>query len=339
MRLLRVLGFTGLAAALILSACTQAPQTPAPIYLSEWETLDTIGLPTARHEAAAAVHDGKLYLLGGRRINPVDMYDPETERWTEKSLPPLEIHHFQAVTVGDDIYIIGAMTGPFPNETPLEKVLIYSPETDRFKFGAEIPKERRRGGAGVVYHNGKIYVVGGITNGHMDGYVNWFDVYDPQTDEWMSLPDAPHERDHFQIAVHGNKLYAFAGRRSEWRNKLGFEQTVVPGDVYDFASGRWLEENTAFNLPTPRAGNMTVARNGHIIVVGGESGTQIEAHSEVEAFNPSTLTWSRLPDLREGRHGAGLVVVDDYLYAISGSGNRGGGPELTTIERLKLSPE
>ena len=40
--------------------------------------------------------------------------------------------------------------------------------------------------------------------------------------------------------------------------------------------------------------------------------------------------------MAQGRHGSGYAIVGDYVYAASGSLNRGGGPELDTIERLKL---
>jgi len=242
-----------------------------------WEIVDAIGEPTARHEASIVAFEDKIYLLGGRRINPTDVFNPRTKTWTKMSSPPIEIHHFQAVVVGDAIYILGAMTGPWPHETPLERVLIYYPKTDTFEFGAEIPKARRRGGAGAVYANGKIYLVGGITDGHMGTYVNWFDAYDVETDDWVQLPDAPHRRDHFQAAISGDKLYAFAGRRSEQRADLGFEQTIIPGNVFDFKTGQWEDVTKATNLPTPRAGNMMTAYDGKIIVGGGESGTQIVA--------------------------------------------------------------
>ncbi len=332
---------------LVLQACAsldiskdEASSNPASqlakVSMDPWETIQMQGEPTARHEAALVALDKKIYLIGGRRLNPVDVLDTETMTWTQKAQTPIEIHHFQAVAVEDKIYIIGAMTGQWPNETPLEQVLIYSPETDTYKFGAEIPAERRRGGAGAVYKDGKVYVIGGITNGHMDGYVNWFDVYDVETEEWTKLPDAPHRRDHFQAAISGNKLYAFAGRRSEQRANLGFEQTVIPGNVFDFATGQWEESTQTTNIPTPRAGNMMIAHQGKIIVGGGESGLQKESHNEVEVFDSESATWSAWPDLKQGRHGSGFVIIDDYLYTVSGSGNRGGGPELTSIERLKL---
>jgi len=39
----------------------------------------------------------KIYLLGGRRIQPADIYDPATRTWTLGAPPPVEVHHFQPV--------------------------------------------------------------------------------------------------------------------------------------------------------------------------------------------------------------------------------------------------
>ncbi len=150
---------------LMLSSCETRPEQTESW---AWETLDTNGEPTPRHEASFVEHDGKFYLIGGRRINPVDIFDPATQTWTEASKTPLEVHHVQGVSYGNAIYLIGAMTGGWPAETPLERILIYYPKTDTFEFGPEIPEHRRRGGAGVAVHNDQIYVVGGITNGHID---------------------------------------------------------------------------------------------------------------------------------------------------------------------------
>ncbi|MFK7766465.1 MAG: DUF5060 domain-containing protein [Mariniblastus sp.] len=301
-----------------------------------WETVETVGLPTARHEAAFVAFKDKIYLIGGRRINPVDVFDPATNTWTEKSKTPLELHHFQAVVVGDAIYLIGAMTGPYPNEKPLEKIAVYYPETDKFDFVHTIPESRRRGGAGAVVRDGKIYVVGGITNGHVDGSQNWFDEYDPKTGDWKPLPNAPHVRDHFQAVVCGDKLYAVAGRRTSKKTEQTFELTIPRADVFDFKTEKWNSLSDCPVLPTHRAGNMAMNWNDEVIIGGGESGDQIKAHDEVEAFNFLTRQWRRWPSLAQGRHGSGFAIVGGYVYAASGCGNRGGSPELTTIERLKL---
>ncbi|MEM9364524.1 MAG: DUF5060 domain-containing protein [Planctomycetota bacterium] len=303
-----------------------------------WETVETIGMPTARHEAAFIAFENKAYLIGGRRINPVDVFDPTTKTWTALSPTPIELHHFQAVVVDDAIYLMGAMTGRYPRETPLEKVVVYYPKRDEFAFVHGIPESRRRGGAGAVYHDGRIYLVGGITNGHVDGYVPWLDAYDPVTGDWEILPDAPHARDHFQAAVVDGKLVAAAGRRTEQKKNATFRQTVEEVDVFEFEQGRWLPEpHTPAPIPTKRAGNMAMAYEGMLVIGGGESGDQKPAHDEVEVLDIQSGQWSDWPSLQRGRHGSGFAVIGDEVYIASGSGNRGGGPELTSLERLRLS--
>ncbi len=301
-----------------------------------WQTLSALGLPTARHEAAVVAYQQKLYLMGGRRINPTDVFDPVKNTWQVKAKPPIEIHHFQPVVWGDAIYLVGAMTGDWPNETALERVIIYYPETDEFKLGATIPEARRRGGAGAVVHNNKIYLVGGITHGHMEGAKAWLDEFDPQTGLWRVLPDAPHARDHFQAAVINNKLYAAGGRTTSHKTQQGIDLTVAAVDVFDFASMQWLPTEQTTRLPTERAGTATFVWGEQLVVGGGESIAQQAAHNEIEAFDVVQQQWQRWPALQQGRHGSGFAVINQAVYIASGCGQRGGTPELTTIERLHL---
>lgn len=302
----------------------------------EWETVVAQGKPTARHEAGLVAYKDKILLIGGRRINPTDVFDTKTNTWTEKSLPPIEMHHFQPVVVDDAVYIVGAMTGKWPNEKPLNHIIIYYPEKDEYEYGHEIPEHRRRGGAGVVYYNEKIYIVGGITNGHMDGYKPWLDEYDPKTGAWKILTDAPDARDHFQAVVADHKLYAFAGRTTSKSTNQDMVLTRNYGNVYNFNTGQWDPVTSNLKIPTQRAGNAAFSWNDEIIIGGGESSNHETAHQEVEAYNGKTRTWSAWPSLKRGRHGTGFAIVGDYVYIASGCGNRGGEPELTSIERLKL---
>lgn len=318
---------------LLISAPVAGQDLPGQ---SQWETIQAIGQPTARHEATLVAFDGKIFLIGGRRINPVDVFDPETKTWTARSKTPIELHHFQAVAIGDAIYLMGAMTGGFPNEKPLEKVVVYYPRTDTFEFVHHIPPSRRRGGAGAVVYNDKIYLVGGIVNGHVDGYQPWLDEYDPQTGAWTPLEDAPHARDHFQAAVVGDRLYAGGGRTTSQATKQVFSLTVQPIDIYDFKAGRWLSTEVCPQIPTPRAGNMVAVWGQEVVFGGGESGGQKQAHDDVEAFDTQTQQWRTWPSFQRGRHGSGFAIVDGYLYTASGSGNKGGSPELKSLERIKL---
>ena len=80
--------------------------------------------------------------------------------------------------------------------------------------------------------------------------------------------------------------------------------TVPEVDVYNFALGTWT--TLANNLPTPRAGAMVAVVGNELLVIGGESEVQSEAHSEVEALNLITGIWRTLTPLPGGqdRHGS-----------------------------------
>ena len=306
----------------------------SPLFAS-WETVETIGEPVARHEAAFVEYKGEFLLLGGRRMNPVSAYNPKSNTWQNRSVPPEEVHHFQPVVYKDAVYFICAMTGPFPHETGLPKVLKYYPEQDKWEWGHEIPEARRRGGAGVVFRDGKFYIVGGIVRGHMGGYTDWFDEYDPETGEWRVLEDAPNKRDHFQATMLDDKLYAAGGRRSSRETGHNFALVEPIVDVFDFSTGKW--SVLPKPLPTPRAGNTTMTLRNEILVIGGESNSHQKAHDEVEAYSEARGDWRKLPSLNRGRHGTGAFIFEGYIHTCSGSGNKGGSPELTSMERIELS--
>ncbi|HWI84888.1 MAG TPA: hypothetical protein VNT42_01010 [Sphingomonas sp.] len=335
----RVLAIGGLLGLLQSAHPAMAQQPPrnadaAASLLGNWRIVPVHGELVPREEAGFVAVGGKFFLVGGRGMNPVDIYDPKTSSWTRGAVPPVEIHHFQPVEYGGRIYVINAMTGPYPDETPIPYVLIYDPAKDQWSKGPEIPAARRRGCSGLVVRGGKIYVVAGILHGHMSGFVPWADIFDPHTGRWQILPDAPHARDHFQAAIVGDKLYAAGGRRSSGATKQVFDLTVAPVDVFDFRSGKW--SVLAHDLPVPSAGGMTAAVGGSLLVIGGESMAQTAAHSEVQAYDTVSGRWQQLPPLAQGSHGTGAIVSHGQVFIASGAGNRGGSPVLPTLQSAPL---
>ena len=292
----------------------------------------------ARHEADAIAVGSSLYLLGGRGIRATDVGGEQASVWQSNEKAALDnIHHFQTVLHSDSLYIASALTGNWPNESPLENLLRFDLKTQEWSRGAAIPHNRQRGAAGAVVYKGRIYVIGGITNGHMNGSVAWFDEFDPNTGKWRKLPDAPRARDHFQAAVVANKLYLLGGRTTSHATGEGFTLTIPEVDVFDFNTQQWSTLPPKLNLRVPRAGTMTTSFGNYVIVAGGESGIQASAHNEVDAFNVLSQQWQSLPNLNRGRHGGGMALIDDDLFIISGSGNRGGEPELVSLEKLAIA--
>lgn len=304
----------------------------APAFSQSWVTVEAAdgSLPEARHESAFAAVGDLLVLAGGRGIKPVDSFDPKFGQWIQGAEPPFEIHHFQAVDVDGTMWAVGAFTGGYPDETPIDSVMIFDPEGDRWSVGPTIPPDRRRGSAGAVVVDGRVYVAGGAIDGHRGGHVPWLDRLDPSTGEWTRLADAPHARDHAALVAMEGKLYFLGGRLSMApQNTFG---AVVPQvDVYDIASNTW--ETLGSDLPNPRAGNSAAVLDGYIYVVGGESGATEDAYAEVDRFDPLTGEWAQSPPLMRARHGTGIAAFEDRLWIAAGSGARGGTPELNSMER------
>lgn len=301
---------------------------------NSWHKIESTGTIHPRHENAFVEVKGNFYLLGGRRIQAVNIFNPNTSTWTEASKPPMEIHHFQAVTFKNEIYLAGAMTGKFPREKAIDKVYIYNPKNDTWRAGFDLPSDRLRGSSGTVIYKDKLYLVCGIIDGHYDGHVDWFDSYDFKTGTWEKLPNAPRVRDHFHAVVINDKLYAAGGRVTSKKEKKVFSQTIPEIDVFDFNTNTWSTLKT--KLPTLRAGTSTIAYGKYLIVIGGESGSLKTAHNQVEVLDTESFQWIEFPALARGRHGTQTILYKDAMYIASGSGNRGGNPELNSIEKYSL---
>ncbi len=300
---------------------------------SQWKTIDTKNTCTARHENGFVAHANNLYLIGGRGIKPVEKYSLLTNTWISLKPTPIEIHHFSPVSVNGRIYIVGGMTGNYPKEEPLTHVYSYQPETDVWEKVFEIPKQRRRGGGGVTVYKGKIYLVTGITYGHTSGTCTMFDVFDPINKTWTILPDAPHARDHSGAVIVNDKLISIGGRNTSYHKEGNFEAffgtTKSEIDYFDFKTGEW---NTyTSKLPAPGAGAGVVQLRGRVYYIGGETDEKL-ANNDVYAFDPLNETWTKKPFLNRGRHGTNAAVINNVIYIAAGCANRGGNPELNSIE-------
>ncbi|TNE58892.1 MAG: galactose oxidase [Bacteroidetes bacterium] len=300
-----------------------------------WEFIIPLNTnhPEARHDAGFVCIDDTFYLLGGREGQVVSFFNTQTQRWTDGSTPPTAIHHFQPVVYNDEVYILGAMTGDYPSETPLPCIYIYNPKADTWRTGDTIPESRRRGAVGTVLYQGAIYLVGGIRDGHRGDHKNWLDRYDLETGTWEVLPDAPRPRDHFAAVVADDQLYLAGGRLSKSEEGI-FNFTIPEVDVYDFNTRQWT--TLEHNLPTPRAGTAAILYHGELLIIGGESGAQESAHHDVEALDLDSYTWKRYSGMREGRHGICAILWNDKVYVASGCTRRGGAPEVPTMEAFSL---
>ncbi|KAI0559016.1 hypothetical protein FGB62_171g011 [Gracilaria domingensis] len=313
---------------------TTTAATAPPSTNGVWQTVSiSSGALTPRHEACFVWSDGKGYLLGGRRVKPVDIFDPRTNSWTQGTNPGLQLHHMQCVAYKKKIYIVSAWTRGFPREANVDKIYIYDTQTDSWSTRPGLPENRRRGGSASVLYDDKIYVVAGNRGGHGSHATSlgWMDYYDLLDEVWVTnLPDLPQgeERDHVGgSVVNGNKL-CIAGGRDGGVDQF-FTATRKSTLCYSFASGVW--QNMQAPIPEERAGaSYGTTCAGHMMIAGGE---RTDAFSRVDVFDGSS--WTTVASLKQKRHGSGLGVSAcscGHIFIASGSGRKGGSPELESTE-------
>lgn len=303
-----------------------------------FQPVGTKGLPSQRHECAAAVVNDDMFLFGGRGNRPVNRFNFKTNTWDSVAVMPMIMNHWQASVYNDEVIIAGAFTGNYPHETPIANIYAFNTKNHTWHIETTIPAVRLRGAAASVVHQNKLYLIAGIIDGHYDRHVAWVDMYDFKTKKWTQLADAPHARDHFQAVVVNNKIYVAGGRKSSAMSKQVFQLTVPEVDVYDIAANNWTTLDSTKNIPTQRAGCTSVAFGKNaFMVIGGESGKQGMAHCEAEVFNVITQQWDIGIKLMQGRHGTQAVLYNKKIFIVAGSANKGGGPELNNMEMYKVN--
>ena len=217
----------------------------------QWKGLAP--MPSKRGSAVAAAVNGKIYVIGGAAVHPgssepslqparphrsvgtVEEYDPQTDKWTERSSMPTARNHAAIGAVNDKIYVIGGRLGSAfiftaSNTNVVEE---YDPATDQWGLvKAKMPTERS-GGAWAVY-KGRIYVAGGE---HQDNYLlaafRSLEAYDPASNSWEELPKMPMPRHGLAGAVVGDRLYLASGDIQS-AGIIGMRVVTDSHDIFEF---------------------------------------------------------------------------------------------------------
>jgi len=176
-------------------------------------------MPTPRTQLEANVVNGKIYLIAGRTggadstVGLNEVYDPETDTWKTKEPIPYPVVQYASAVVDDKIYVIGGQDEyeiPNPN---LNVTQIYDTTTDKWNFGAPIPKVVWQTAAGATTGElapKRIYVIGGLPEKELIA-VNWTQIYNPETNTWTNGEPIPTARFQLDAAVLNDILYVMRG--------------------------------------------------------------------------------------------------------------------------------
>jgi len=128
---------------------------------------------------------------------------------------------------------------------------------------------------------------------------------------WTFGPDMPTVRNSLAAAALNGVIYA-----------LGGVTTALPlanNEAFNVATNSW---STRAPMPTARVDLGAVAVNGRIYAIGGNNLDPCHCPTNnlrvVEAYDPSTDTWSTLAPMPTTRAGLGVAAIGDVIYAVGG---------------------
>jgi N-acetylneuraminic acid mutarotase len=274
-------------------------------------------MPTARGGLASSVVDGNIYAIGGTNgdtvLNTIETYDPASDSWASKTPMPTARNGLTSSVVNGNIYAIGGGSSSFAgcDDALSTTVEAYDPATDSWATKTPMPTARSGLTSSVV--DGKIYAIGGCSNGSGgEVYGNTVEVYDPATDSWTTQTPMPTARAFLTSSVVGGKIYTIGGWNGDSSN---WNLNTV--EVYDPVTNMWTAQTP---MPTPRLFLTSSVVDGEIYAVGGgvQAGGGLAALNTVEAYDPVTNTWTTKAALPTARAFPTSSVVDGELYVTGG---------------------
>jgi len=162
----------------------------------EWRNVAP--LPIALHHPAAAVVDGRLFVVGG--------YTGGRVRWTPANGMPTARDHLAAVGFEGRVWAIGGRESFLG--TQYANVEIYDPSTDSWRTGAPLPSAR--GGLAAAALADRIFVFGGETPFRI---WNATEMYDRALNAWVAKAPMPTARHGLGAVVVDGRIYVPAGGR------------------------------------------------------------------------------------------------------------------------------
>lgn len=174
-------------------------------------------------------------------------------------------------------------------------------QLQRWSSMAPLPSPRSR--LTAVYHDGKVYVIGGDTR---DGVTGAVEEYDPSSNSWRARSSKPIPVRNMGAALIGGRLLVPGGYSAD-------DEVIADLEVYDAEADSW---ESAAPMPVPLCAYAIAAVDGKLYLFGGWNGSTYVASSY--EYDPLTDTWSERTSMSSARGFASAGVIEGKIYVVGG---------------------
>ncbi len=225
-------------------------------------------MPEARQKPASGFVDGRFYVVGGWGPDGPPaattlVYDPATDRWTTRADNPHPWGAVGSAVLDGRIYSVGGCTGDC--RTATDQVTAYDVAGNRFVTVAPYPEPISWPSCGGI--DGKVYCTGGLAEGPDSTRRSY--VYDPGTNRWSRVADAPLDLWASSYAVANDRLVVAGGAAKD--------STVLTNEAFAYDPGA----DTWTALPNSVNSLFRGAASCGFYKVGGANGPRVMAVNEV----------------------------------------------------------
>ncbi len=288
-------------------------------------------IPTARYNHESVAYNGYLYVIGGFggggylsdvQVAPIAQVAPITANgnlgaFAATTSFATERYFHTSVAYNAYLYVIGGANSS-GDLSDVEVAHINANGTVG-AFSATTSLPTARFGHTSVAHNGYLYVIGGNRGGFRLGDVQLAAINaDGTLGAFAATTSFTTARENHTSVAYNGYLYVIGGSGgNDYLSDVQVAPINTDGTLGAFAA--------TTSLPTARIGHTSVAYNGYLYVIGGNSGsgalsdvqvTPIEADGTLGVFAATTS----MPTVRRYHTS---VAYNGYLYVIGGSDSDG----------------
>lgn len=331
------------------SSCTTATNNVATIYrsainddgtLGSWNNTNMTALASGRYGLAAAVYNGRLYVMGGLngstfqntiQYNSINANGALPGAWTTstKTLPNSEAYMAATIYGGNLLVAGGCTAGALTCTTALNTVQYAALDTSgdlSANLVATNTFTNARGMLGMTTVNGYLYIAGGLSNGTAYADTQYAQINtDGTLGSWAASGNASLATARYGIGMvsAGGRLYVTGGY-----NGTTYYNNVQIARVNNGGGGgfdSWSAGSTSAS--DERSQHATLIYNGYLYAIGGVSLSTLSGLNSLEyapiTDSGDTGSWTidshTLPlDGGSSRGMFGAVAYKGYMYIVGG---------------------